>query len=75
MRLTLREPFARRGEVWDRVANSPSSMPPEDDSLLRHPEMIELMLTQRAEEQSLQVHHAQERVRLALTLRREMSDA
>lgn len=73
--MTLREPFARREETWHRALNSPTALPPEEDSIMRHPEMIELLLAQQREMGTLHVTHSMERVRLGLTLKRELNNA
>ena len=73
--MTLREPFARRGEFWGRVTNDPRLAPPDEDSIMRHPEMIELLLVQQREMGVLHVTHSVERVRLGLTLKRELNNA
>jgi hypothetical protein len=74
--MTMREPYARRCEVWQRAENdavrmegrrSEGSIP----GMWDHPEMVELMLQQRLEADSLHAIHGEERVRLMIAIRRE----
>lgn len=67
----LREPWARRGEAWDRARNSSVPRDSEEHLFDDHPEMVELLLTQFREQQTLARTHNTERLRLNLKLRRE----
>lgn len=64
----LREPFARRGETWDR-AEQTAAKAADIAADGEHPEMLALIRTQHREVTALIAVQANERIRLALQLR------
>lgn len=69
----LREPFARRDEVWARAARTDEAAT-DDSTVTNHPEYVALVVQQHREVQALMSTHTHERIRLALQLRSEFDN-
>lgn len=70
----LREPWARRDEVWNRAARTAEhdAAAKADSTVTVHPEYVALVIEQHREISALMSAHTHERIRLALALRNEI---
>ena len=73
----LREPWARRGEIWQRAeAGAIKAAANRHGGIFwDHPEMVALMMQQRIEADELHALHGEERLKLMIRIRRDRREA